>query len=177
MPRAKHGKSRRWVAGRSLRGGISLRGPCPGGYSPADSAPFPGASLGGCFLEVYTDRTISCLDCGQEFSFTAGEQEFYAQRGFSEPPKRCPSCRAIRKAQRTRATSSFEGGGDAGGWRAPAYAGSPAGYSSRDGGYGERRPREMFEAVCADCGKTASVPFRPSGSKPVYCSDCFQNRR
>jgi CxxC-x17-CxxC domain-containing protein len=35
----------------------------------------------------------------------------------------------------------------------------------------------MFEAVCADCGKTASVPFRPSGVKPVYCSDCFQNRR
>ena len=43
--------------------------------------------------------------------------------------------------------------------------------------YGERRPREMFEAVCANCGKTASVPFRPSGAKPVYCSDCFESRR
>jgi CxxC-x17-CxxC domain-containing protein len=129
---------------------------------------------------VYTDQTISCLDCGQEFTFTAGEQEFYAERGFTEPPKRCPSCRAIRKAQRSRATSYD--GGDVGRWAAPpaddgytsAFAGAPAGYG---GGYRERRPRELFEAVCADCGKTASVPFRPSGSKPVYCSDCFQNRR
>jgi len=129
---------------------------------------------------VYTDRTINCLDCGQEFSFTAGEQEFYAQRGFTEPPKRCPSCRAIRKAQRSRADSSHEAG-DAGRWSVPAYesytpayAGAPAGYG---GAYRERRPRELFEAVCADCGKTASVPFRPSGAKPVYCSDCFQNHR
>src|SRR6188508_2872354 len=50
---------------------------------------------------AYTDRGITCLDCGVEFVFTAGEQEFYAQRGFSEPPKRCPSCRATRKAQRS----------------------------------------------------------------------------
>jgi CxxC-x17-CxxC domain-containing protein len=132
---------------------------------------------------VYTDRAISCLDCGQEFTFTAGEQEFYAQRGFTEPPKRCPSCRAIRKSQRSR-SSSYDGGGQGeGNWSASpsydsgygsSYAGASAGYG---GEYRERRPREMFEAVCADCGKTASVPFRPSGVKPVYCSDCFQNRR
>jgi CxxC-x17-CxxC domain-containing protein len=133
---------------------------------------------------VYTDRTITCLDCGQEFTFTAGEQEFYAQRGFTEAPKRCPSDRALRKAQRSRGNASYDGA-DASAWGrsssevgaySPAYAGGPAGYSS-GGGYRERRPRELFEAVCADCGKTASVPFRPSGSKPVYCSDCFQNHR
>jgi CxxC-x17-CxxC domain-containing protein len=130
---------------------------------------------------VYTDQTLTCLDCGQEFSFTAGEQEFYAQRGFTEAPKRCPSCRAIRKAQRSRSNSSFDGGegarwaaADGGGSFGAAYAGAPAGYG---GEYRERRPREMFEAVCADCGKTASVPFRPSGIRPVYCSDCFQNHR
>jgi CxxC-x17-CxxC domain-containing protein len=140
-------------------------------------------------FSVYTDRTIACADCGQEFTFTAGEQEFYAQRGFTEPPKRCPSDRAIRKAQRggSRGGSSYDsaGSGGSGGWGGgssssygsyePAYAGGPAGYSS--GGSGERRQREMFEAVCADCGKIANVPFRPSGSKPVYCSDCFQNHR
>lgn len=132
---------------------------------------------------MYTDRTITCLDCGQEFTFTAGEQEFYAQRGFTEPPKRCPSDRALRKAQRSRSSSDYGNGGDASGWGSgqvdsyqPAYAGGPSGYSS-GGGYRERRPRELFEAVCADCGKTASVPFRPSGAKPVYCSDCFQNHR
>lgn len=134
---------------------------------------------------MYTDRTIACLDCGQEFTFTAGEQEFYAQRGFTEPPKRCPTCRASRKAQRSRGSGSYDGAQS--GWSSPAsdsgygssygssYGGSSGGY---DGGeYRERRPREMFEAICADCGKTASVPFRPSGAKPVYCSDCFQTRR
>jgi CxxC-x17-CxxC domain-containing protein len=35
----------------------------------------------------------------------------------------------------------------------------------------------MFEAVCSNCGKTASVPFRPTSGKPVYCDDCFSRRR
>lgn len=121
---------------------------------------------------MYTDRTITCADCGQEFSFTAGEQEFYAQRGFTEAPKRCPACRQIRKAQRMRSSSGYDGAaGESafGGYAAPAY--------SDDGGYRERRPREMYEAICDNCGQTASVPFRPSGSKPVYCSDCFEARR
>jgi CxxC-x17-CxxC domain-containing protein len=159
-----------------------------GRYSPADSGRpvrttliLVNISTGRRVVsKVYTDRSISCLDCGQEFSFTAGEQEFYAQRGFTEPPKRCPSCRAIRKAQRSRSSSSYDGGQN-GGWSAQSY---DSGYSSSygqsadyAGEYRERRPREMFEAVCADCGKTASVPFRPSGVKPVYCSDCFQNHR
>jgi CxxC-x17-CxxC domain-containing protein len=115
---------------------------------------------------VYTDRIMSCIDCGQEFTFTAGEQEFYAQRGFSEAPKRCTSCRAIRKAQRS-GSGSYAGG--SGGYSAP--------YDRGDGGYGERRPRQMYSAVCAECGRTAMVPFQPTGSRPVYCSDCFQNRR
>lgn len=46
------------------------------------------------------DKTISCRDCGQEFVFTAGEQEFYAEKGFSEP-SRCSPCRAARKNNRS----------------------------------------------------------------------------
>ena len=45
------------------------------------------------------DTTLTCRDCGQAFTFTAGEQDFYASRGFSEP-SRCPECRAARKAER-----------------------------------------------------------------------------
>lgn len=101
-----------------------------------------------------TDKTLTCSDCGQEFAFTASEQQFYADRQFSEP-RRCPSCRASRKAAR--------GDASAGG-----------GYSS--GGY-DRAPREMFSATCASCGREAQVPFRPNGTKPVYCSDCFQKQR
>ncbi len=130
---------------------------------------------------MYTDRAISCADCGQEFTFTAGEQEFYEQRGFSEPPKRCPACRAVRKAQRQGSSSNGGNGGDSSyGSSGGSYGGySGAGYSSDTGSgdYRDRPQREMFDAVCGDCGKTARVPFRPSGARPVYCSDCFQNRR
>ncbi len=95
------------------------------------------------------DTTLTCRDCGQAFTFTSGEQEFYASRGLNNPPSRCPDCRAARKAER--------GGG-----------------SSYGGGRGG--PREMFSATCAACGREARVPFQPTGEKPVYCSDCFQQR-
>ena len=104
------------------------------------------------------DKVLTCADCGMEFTFTASEQQFYADREFSEP-RRCSSCRAIRKAQRGGSGSGGQAGGD--------YSGS---------GY-DRGPREMFSATCADCGREAQVPFRPNGSKPVYCSDCFQSQR
>ena len=52
------------------------------------------------------DTTITCRDCGQAFTFTSGEQDFYASRGFSEP-SRCADCRAARKAQRDDGGSSY----------------------------------------------------------------------
>jgi CxxC-x17-CxxC domain-containing protein len=118
---------------------------------------------------AYTDRVISCVDCGQEFVFTSGEQQFYAQRGFTESPKRCGDCRATRKAQ--RASAGATGGAYNGGYE------RDGGYPSPGGGYAERRPRQMFSATCAECGRIAQVPFQPTGARPVYCSDCFQNRR
>jgi len=98
------------------------------------------------------DTILTCRDCGQQFTFTSGEQDFYASRGYSEP-SRCPDCRAARKAER-----------DSGG------------YGSYGGGGGSRGPREMFTATCSSCGQEAQVPFQPSGDKPVYCSACFQQR-
>jgi len=112
---------------------------------------------------VYNDKTLTCADCGQQFVFTASEQDFYAQRGFTEP-RRCPSCRASRKAARNSA-----GGG---GYSSGGYGGG--GYSSV--GY-DRGPREMFTATCRNCGRDAQVPFRPTSGKPVYCSDCFRSMR
>ena len=49
---------------------------------------------------MYEDKTITCADCGQEFTFTASEQAFYAEKGFTDSPKRCKTCRQARKAQR-----------------------------------------------------------------------------
>ncbi len=47
--------------------------------------------------EEYRDRILTCRDCGQDFTFTAGEQEFYARKGLTNTPSRCPSCRAARR--------------------------------------------------------------------------------
>lgn len=93
---------------------------------------------------MYTDKTLVCKDCGQEFVFTASEQEFFAEKGFTNEPQRCKPCRDARKNSRERSGGS----------------------------------REMFDAVCASCGKPCKVPFQPRDDRPVYCSDCFaKNRR
>ena len=98
----------------------------------------------------YVDRSIQCSDCGTTFTFTATEQEFFASKGYINDPKRCPSCRAARKSDR------YGGGG---------------------GGYSYRSPRQMFPAVCAQCGKDTEVPFEPREGRPVYCSDCYNQVR
>jgi CxxC-x17-CxxC domain-containing protein len=130
---------------------------------------------------VYNDKTLTCADCGQQFVFTASEQDFYAQRGFTEP-RRCASCRASRKAARSNSggygDSSYGSYGAGGGYSAGGYSGGGSGYSG-GGSYGsrDRGPREMFTATCSNCGRDAEVPFRPTSGKPVYCSDCFRSIR
>lgn len=93
---------------------------------------------------MYNDKTLVCKDCGQEFTFTASEQEFYAEKGFTNEPQRCKACRNARKD-------------------------SSRGNSSRGNG-----SRQMYDAVCAECGKPCKVPFEPRDDRPVYCSDCFR---
>ena len=46
---------------------------------------------------MYEDKILVCKECGNEFTFTAGEQEFYAERGFQNEPQRCKACRDARK--------------------------------------------------------------------------------
>ena len=99
----------------------------------------------------FTDKTLTCKDCGQEFIWTSGEQEFYQARGLVNEPGRCTSCRAARRA-----------GGSTGGYGA---------------GQGMSGPREFFTATCSNCGGEARVPFQPRGDKPVYCSSCFEQVR
>ncbi len=106
---------------------------------------------------MYADKAISCADCGEQFTFTAGEQEFYAQKGFASDPKRCPSCRASRRASRDAGFDVREIGG-------------PRGYERGD----DRPMREYFAVICSKCGNAAQVPFKPRMDRPVYCSDCFR---
>ena len=96
----------------------------------------------------YQDRTLTCTECGQPFTFSADDQAYHAQRGYANEPKRCTACRQSRREQR-----------------------NDGGYSS--GSYGSSQ-REMFPAVCAQCGKDTQVPFQPRGDRPVYCRDCYE---
>ncbi len=97
---------------------------------------------------AFQEKSLQCSDCGTTFTFSAEEQEFFQSRGYTNEPKRCPSCRQARKQER------YGGGGS---------------------NYGQ--PRQMFPAVCAECGKDTEVPFEPRGDKPVYCSDCYRKVR
>lgn len=94
-----------------------------------------------------SDKNLTCRDCGQGFVFTVGEQEFFAEKGFTNEPSRCPACRGTRKSQ------------------------------DRGGFGGDRGQREMHPVVCAQCGKDTMVPFQPRGDRPVYCNECFSQMR
>lgn len=103
---------------------------------------------------VFQDRTIQCVECSQDFVFSADDQQFHSERGYTDP-KRCSACRAARRSQ---------GGGGGGG-----YGGG--------GGGGPRTDREMFTTTCAQCGQEAQVPFQPREDRPVYCNSCFSSQR
>ncbi|MBI4303259.1 MAG: zinc-ribbon domain containing protein [Chloroflexi bacterium] len=96
----------------------------------------------------FQDKELQCADCGNTFTFSAGEQEFFQSKGYTNEPKRCPTCRRARKTDRD---------GGAGGNPGPR--------------------RQMFSAVCAECGKETEVPFQPRDGRPVYCSDCYNKIR
>ncbi len=101
----------------------------------------------------YQDRTLICRDCGREFTFTSGEQEFYASKGLQNDPVRCPECRNSRKSVRNTLET------DSGYTR---YGGAAS--------FGGRTPRQMHPAACALCAEMIEVPFIPRGDRPVFCS-------
>ena len=103
----------------------------------------------------FQDKTLECFDCAKSFTFSTEEQEQFQSRGYTNEPKRCPECRQARKAKQNRLDGNSYGNGN-------------NGYTTR---------REMFPAVCADCGKATTVPFEPRQGRPVYCSDCYRKVR
>jgi CxxC-x17-CxxC domain-containing protein len=96
----------------------------------------------------FQERSIQCSDCGATFTFSAEEQEFFQSKGYTNDPKRCPSCREARKSER--------------------YGNNSYNRSSR---------RQMFPVTCDRCGKDTEVPFEPSQGRPVYCRECYSKSR
>jgi CxxC-x17-CxxC domain-containing protein len=101
-------------------------------------------------MAEFVDRILKCSECGAEFLFTAGEQRFYQEKNFRNEPKRCKACKDKREQGGRRRSA---GGGGGGG------------------------QRMEISAVCSQCGKQTTLPFRPTQGRPVYCRECFQQRR
>jgi len=90
----------------------------------------------------YRDKVLTCVECHTPFVFTAGEQGFYAEKGFKNEPKRCKNCKSKRP-----------------------FSGTVS------------RARPVTVTVCSQCGKETTVPFKLTQGRPVYCLQCFQQRR
>jgi CxxC-x17-CxxC domain-containing protein len=98
----------------------------------------------------FQDKVLKCIDCGNDFIFTAGEQLFFHDKQFKNEPKRCKSCKSKRVA----------------------VLGAPAAQ-----GPTYRFTKVETQATCSGCGKQTTVPFRPTQGRPVFCRECFQARR
>lgn len=93
------------------------------------------------------DIQLTCSDCGQDFTFTAADQAFFQERGYSTP-KRCKPCRMAKKNDQ---------GGGSGSRSSSSSQGTPV--------------------ICSGCGQPTTVPFEPRGDRPVFCRDCYQARK
>ena len=105
----------------------------------------------------HLDKRLTCRDCHATFTFTAGEQDFYASRGLSNEPTRCAGCRSARKLNAGAAAPAVQ-----------SYVHYGAAAS-----FGGRTPRQMHPATCSQCGQLTEVPFLPRGERPVFCSECY----
>ena len=92
----------------------------------------------------YHDKVLKCAECGSEFVFAAGEQMFFADKGFKNEPKHCKNCKAT-KVQKLGQVPGVQ--------------------------------RAETKTVCSQCGKETTVPFRVTQGRPVYCRECFQQKR
>jgi CxxC-x17-CxxC domain-containing protein len=103
-------------------------------------------------VDEYKDKVIRCVDCAEEFIFTAGEQLFFADKGLRNEPKRCKPCKARKNDRIAANTHGYSGGAI-------------------------HRERVEVAVNCALCGVETTVPFRPTQGRPVYCRDCFLRMR
>lgn len=94
----------------------------------------------------FADRSIRCVDCSEQFVWTAGEQVFFHDKGLKNEPKRCKPCKQA-KNDRLAAISASQVAGT--------------------------KPKVEVNVTCAQCGLQTTVPFYPSQGRPVYCRSCF----
>lgn len=95
------------------------------------------------------EKAMKCFDCGAAFVFSVEEQADFQTKGYTNTPKRCPTCRETRKARQL----------------------SSGNFRSIQPGF--RSERKLFPATCVQCKKVTQVPFEPREGRPVYCRECY----
>lgn len=98
----------------------------------------------------FQDKVLKCIDCGADFIFTAGEQLFFHDKQFKNEPKRCKTC----KGKRIAVLGAVPTNGNA-----------------------QNYAKVETRTTCSQCGKETTVPFKPTQGRPVFCRECFQQRR
>ncbi len=94
----------------------------------------------------FEEKSIICIDCGNNFVWSIGEQTFYRDKGLKNPPKRCKECKQA-KNERLASIAAAQAAGI--------------------------KQRIEVAVSCARCGSQTTVPFYPSQGRPVYCRSCF----
>src|SRR6476469_2340851 len=94
----------------------------------------------------HPERSIKCVDCGENFIWTSGEQAFFHDKGLKNEPKRCKPCKQAKNERLAAITAAQSSG---------------------------VRQRIEVSVQCAQCGQQTTVPFYPSQGRPVYCRSCF----
>jgi CxxC-x17-CxxC domain-containing protein len=94
----------------------------------------------------FLDEPIKCIDCNEDFVWTAGEQLFYHDKGLKNPPKRCKSCKQAKNERLSAVANAHTLG-----------------------------IKQKVEVIvnCANCNAETTVPFYPSQGRPVFCRTCF----
>jgi CxxC-x17-CxxC domain-containing protein len=100
----------------------------------------------------FQDKILKCIDCGSDFIFTAGEQLFFHDKQFKNEPKRCKNCKAKRIA----------------------VLGPPTTTAAANG---SSFTKTETRTTCSQCGKETTVPFKPTQGRPVFCRECFMQKR
>lgn len=154
---------------------------------------------------AFADKSLKCIECQKEFTYTVAEQELHQSLGYQNEPKRCNPCREAKRQRKGPAPAAAGGapppGGGGGGERPPRREGGGGdrqrgggggggdrdrgrrgggGRENRDGGQLADVPapvREFFMAICNECGKEAQLPFKPRGDRPIYCGECFDKKK
>ncbi|MDM7924028.1 MAG: zinc-ribbon domain containing protein [Pyrinomonadaceae bacterium] len=104
------------------------------------------ASSGSSPDNEFEDKSIRCIDCGSDFTWTSGEQVFFRDKNLQNPPKRCKGCKQA-KNERLAVIAAAQASGI--------------------------KQRIEVSVKCARCSESTTVPFYPSQGRPVYCRSCF----